>query len=423
MPSYNHAAFVTEAIESVLDQSHGDLEIVITDDGSRDGTPDVIRRLADPRINLEVFEKNQGAAAAMNASIRRSRGEFICMLASDDCFLPGKLERQVKFLRQNPHVAAVFAMPRFIDQRGAPLADSFNGDAFQAPFTRRLRARPDWLRHFFYEGNCLCHPASMVRRSVYDRIGLFDLRLANLLDFDMWVRMCMEHEIRVMPDELTTMRILDHNRNMSAPRRDSNLRALIEYFNILKHYRGLPRAMIGQIFAHEIASAKLDAGAPVGALLGELALLGVNPPHKLFALDTMFEATSDAGDHPRLIELTGAIDVFAIETVRAEPRLLEQLGAARRATGAAREQLGVAREQLGAAREQLGVAREQLGVAHEQVAQLRAALAEAAAAQAAAARARRTPPCARSRPPRARRSSPRRPSPPSSDSPTGSMPP
>ena len=191
-----------------------------------------------------MFEQNRGAAAALNAAIRRARGEFICMLASDDCFLPGKLERQVRFLRENPHVAAVFGMPRFVDQRGAPLAENFNGDVFQAPFTKNLRTRPDWLRHFFYEGNCLCHPASMVRRSVYDRIGLFDPRLANLLDFDMWVRICLEHEIRVMPDELTVMRILDHNRNMSAPRRDSNLRTLIEYFHMLKHYRGLPRAMI-----------------------------------------------------------------------------------------------------------------------------------------------------------------------------------
>jgi glycosyltransferase involved in cell wall biosynthesis len=328
MPSYNHAAYVAEAIRSVLDQSYGDLEIVITDDGSRDGTPEVIRRIDDPRISLEAFDRNQGAAAAMNASIGRSRGEFICMLASDDCFLPGKLEAQVKFLRANPEVAAVFAMPRFIDQRGAPLGDSFNGNVFQVPFAKKLRTRPDWLRHFFYEGNCLCHPASMVRRAVYDRIGLFDRRLANLPDFDMWVRLCMEHEIRVVPDELIAMRILDGNRNMSAPRRDHNLRAVIEYFHILKHYRGLPRAMITQIFAREIVSAKLDAEGPVDVLLGELALLGAHPQHKFFALDSMFEAMRDAGDPTRLIELTGAIDVFAIETVRAAPRLLEQVAEA-----------------------------------------------------------------------------------------------
>ena len=145
----------------------------------------------------------------------------------------------------------------------------------------------------------------------------------------MWVRICREHEIRVMPDELTTMRILDHNRNMSAPRRDSNLRTLIEYFHVLKHYRGLSRAAIRETFAHEIAAAKLDADGPIGSLLAELALLGQHPPHKLFALDTMFEGLPDSGNHPRLIELAGAVDVFAIETVRAEPRLLQQLGEAR----------------------------------------------------------------------------------------------
>ena len=130
MPSYNHAAFVTEAIESVLDQSHGDLELVITDDGSRDGTPDVIRRLADRRIDLEVFEKNQRSGGGDECvDPRASRGEFICMLASDDCFLPGKLERQVKFLRAEPACRGGVRRCRgFIDQRGAPLADSFNGD-------------------------------------------------------------------------------------------------------------------------------------------------------------------------------------------------------------------------------------------------------------------------------------------------------
>ena len=359
IPSYNHAAYVGEAIRSALDQSHGDLEVVVTDDGSRDGTPEVIRRIGDPRIDLEVFGQNRGAAVALNSAIRRARGEFICFLASDDAFLPGKLERQVRFLRENPHVAAVFGMPRFVDQRGAPLAENFNGDVFLAPFTKNLRTRSDWLRHFFYDGNCLCHPASMVRRSVYDRIGLFDPRLGSLLDFDMWVRICLQHEIRIMPDELTVMRILDHNRNMSAPRRDSNLRTLIEYFHVLKHYRGMSRATIREIFGREIAAAKLDADGPIGSLLAELALLGQHPPHQLFALDTMFEAIPEAGDHPRLIELAGAIDVFAIETVRAQPRMRQQRGEARAEAAQLRAAAAGTAAEAAAAREEAVRAQEE----------------------------------------------------------------
>src|SRR4029079_1031142 len=95
IPSYNHEAFVGEAIKSVLDQSYQDFEIVIADDGSKDRTPEIIRRFADPRISLEVFQENRAAAAAANSAIGRSHGEFLCYLSSDDLFLPGKLEKQV----------------------------------------------------------------------------------------------------------------------------------------------------------------------------------------------------------------------------------------------------------------------------------------------------------------------------------------
>src|SRR6478609_6490095 len=93
IPAYNHAAFIREAVQSVLDQSLTDLQILITDDGSSDGTPDVVRLFRDPRIELEIFESNRGAALALNSAIRRARGEFVCMLASDDYFLPGKLDK------------------------------------------------------------------------------------------------------------------------------------------------------------------------------------------------------------------------------------------------------------------------------------------------------------------------------------------
>src|SRR5215470_442947 len=100
--SYNHDAYVGETIQSVLDQSFQDFEIVVTDDGSTDGTPDVIRQFADPRIHMQVFEKNRGISIAMNETIARARGEFIAILNSDDFALPGRLERQVALLSAKP---------------------------------------------------------------------------------------------------------------------------------------------------------------------------------------------------------------------------------------------------------------------------------------------------------------------------------
>ena len=109
--SYNHAAFIGETIRSVLDQSVQDFEIVVTDDGSSDGTPDVVRGFADPRIHLEVFPRNRGISQAMNATIARARGTYVAILNSDDFALPGRLARQTAFLEAHSDVAAVFGLP------------------------------------------------------------------------------------------------------------------------------------------------------------------------------------------------------------------------------------------------------------------------------------------------------------------------
>jgi len=313
IPSYNHEPFVGESVKSILDQTYPNFEIVMTDDGSRDGTPDVVRGFRDPRIEIEVFPENRGAAVALNSAIRRSRGEFLCMLSSDDFFLPGKLEKQVAFLTANPGIAAVFGMPRFIDERGEFLpGGGFMGDIFQSPFKENLQSRQDWLRYFFFRGNCLCHPTVMVRRSAYDDVGLFNPRLANLPDLDMWVRLCVEHDIHVMSDELIAMRVLENNRNMSAPRRDAILRHHIEYYNILKHYRRLPRCLIVEVFARDIDSKNGIAEIAGTTLLAQLSLSGQQPAHKLLAIDILFEQAVD-GDYRLLHDVTGSLDVFGID--------------------------------------------------------------------------------------------------------------
>lgn len=316
MPSYNHAAFVGEAIQSILDQSFKDFEIIVTDDGSRDGTPDIIRKFLDPRIKLEVFPENRGGVVAGNSAIRRSSGEYIARLNSDDFFLPDKLEKQVAFLEANPDIAAVFGMPRLIDERGKPLADGYR--EFKFPFPHLSPSREEWLRHFFFYGNCLCFPTVMIRRSILDEVGLLDPRFANLPDLDMWVRLCMKHDIHVMQSELTAFRKLDNNLNMSGLRLDSVLRATFEYLQILKHYRRLDPGVACKIFAEDLAKWSIDTNRRFGIWLGELALRSetdarypTSLPHMLFALDTMFETSATAEDEcHRLIELTGKVDPF-----------------------------------------------------------------------------------------------------------------
>lgn len=313
IPSYDHAAFVGAAVRSALDQSFGDLEVVVTDDGSTDGTPDVVRRFDDPRVRLNVLPDNRGAAIAINDTIERARGEFLCMLSSDDFFLPGKIEKEVRFLRENPGIAAVFGLPKLVDESGAPYASEPGPFAvFGAPFRENLTTRADWLRRFFFKGNCLCHPTAMVRRSVFDAIGRFDPRLANLPDFDLWVRLCARFDIHVMREELTAMRIRDGMRNMSAPRDDTRRRVAIEEYLALRHYREVPDALLRETFAAEIAAHPAWGALPPNLLLVEVCRLVGRPAHWLLAFDALSDEAERDGDYRRLIDFTGSVDLFGV---------------------------------------------------------------------------------------------------------------
>lgn len=313
MKAYQHEAYVGQAIRSVLEQSFEDLELVVTDDGSTDGTPDVIAGFTDERVRFERLPVNRGIAAAMNATVRRTRGEFVAILNSDDFALPGRLERQVAFLREHPDIAAVFGVPLQVGESGDPVDEL--GSLFAIPFAEPNVSRHAWLRHFFLHGNCLCAPSAMIRRSALVSIGPDDVRLAHLVDLDRWVRLLERHEIRVVDEPLTAFRVRANAANAGALRTDTRLRDAFESFEIFKRYRGFDRELLGAIFAEDVARAAIDPKLPGAALLAEVALTGRNAWHPLFALDTLFGA---GREFRRLRELTATIDPFHIlNTVRA----------------------------------------------------------------------------------------------------------
>jgi glycosyltransferase involved in cell wall biosynthesis len=247
MASYNHAAFVRQSVESALSQSFAEFELVITDDGSRDGTAAVLREFADPRIHLQVFPENRGAVDALNDAITRSCGEYVAVLNSDDYFLPEKLARQVAYLDTNPGVGAVFGIPKIVDEAGRELDESEH--IFARIFTKQNRTRVDWLRHFFESGNCLCHPTLMMRRRSYDEVGLYDPLLMNLPDFEMWIRICRRFDIHVMAEPVTAFRVLACERNTSAPSPPNLARTAWETIGVLRHYLALPDAELREIVA------------------------------------------------------------------------------------------------------------------------------------------------------------------------------
>jgi hypothetical protein len=329
MASYNHAAFVQQAVESALTQSFTDLEVVITDDGSRDGTADVIRRMADPRISLEVLADNQGACVAVNRALGRVRGEYVAVLNSDDYFLPGKLARQAAFLDAHPEIGAVFGQPQFVDERGRPFANPSH--AFPKIYSEQNYSRREWLKRFFYFGNSLCHPTVLIRKSCYERVGKFDPLLMQLPDLDFWVRLCREYEIHILPEPLTAFRILDREQNTSAPSKERLARSAWETCTILGHYAALPEAELRAIFPAVMAAE--PGRSPKISLALEAIHVG-KPGYAAFGLNLLRECMQQApGIFPpeKYFQLVGAADPLSAEFFGKEYQLLKKSGGVARA--------------------------------------------------------------------------------------------
>lgn len=297
--SYNHQDYVQECLQSVLSQDFQDFEIVVTDDGSSDHTVANIRAIKDKRIHLKALAQNSGACVALNDAVLRSRGKFVAVLNSDDYFLPGKLSRQVAFMQSNPDVGAVFGLPSFVNERGQVFEDPSHRD--RDAFRCERKNRHQWLRHFFDEGNALCHPTALVRRELYQQLGLYDPRLAQVPDLDMWIRVAARTQIEVLPTALTAFRVRDGLMNASAGRPEVIVRDAWERAHVLRHYLAMPASELIKVFPEFAPSAE-----PLAVQLAKYALGRPYPFFHRFALDAWFASLPSAHPPKSMLQLQAA---------------------------------------------------------------------------------------------------------------------
>lgn len=322
IPSYNHEKFVAEAIQSVLNQTYPDFEIVITDDGSADNTVNIIKQFTDPRIRLFCFPKNRGAAVAANNCLRESRGELIAMLSSDDVFAVDKLAKQVNFLQEHAEVGAVFSYAQIIDEYGDDFAQE--NHFYKQIFIQNNRNRFEWLNHFFFKGNCLCHPSALIRKKCYEDVGKYDERFAQLPDFDFWIRLCMKYEIYIMPEELIKFRIRDNEANASGNKPEARIRHEIEQKQILHNYFSPEiRRDFSEIFPEAgLEINNEDDAESIDLQIAILAIKAGTPTHQCLGIDKLYDLLNSKNNYneklkiksdfevTNLIKITGQYDIF-----------------------------------------------------------------------------------------------------------------
>lgn len=234
IPCYNHAEFVSKAIQSVIMQDYKEFELIIADDFSKDNSVEVIDTFVDPRIKKFFLKENLGPTEILKFLIQHSNGEYIALLNSDDTWCQGKLKKQVEVLDNSPEIAACFTWADFINEDSAPYVG--DGSIDLNTFVENNRSQSDWLHRFYYQGNCICHPSMMIRKKIYSETGYYNDALRQLPDFDFWVRLILKYPIHILDEIYVHHRRLGSDTHNTSEMNKPNINRMIyEFLNITKY--------------------------------------------------------------------------------------------------------------------------------------------------------------------------------------------
>ena len=208
MPVYNAVPYLEEAIRSILTQSWEDFEFVIIDNGSSDGSSEVIKSFTDSRIRVITNPVNIGPPPALNQALRLARGKYVARMDADDVALPERLEKQWKFLEDHPNCAALGTQVVFINATGRKM------------YTPWCPTMADAIRWRLLFTSPLAHTSVMMRSGVVLSLGGYMETLRHAADYDLWFRLLAQgYDIANLPDVLAHVRVHGQSDGMST--RDS----------------------------------------------------------------------------------------------------------------------------------------------------------------------------------------------------------
>jgi len=205
--SYNHEAYIEECILSIVNQTYKNLELIVIDDGSTDRSREILERLQEQYGFVLVFQENQGVAKTLNKAIRQyAHGKYITGSASDDFLMQDKIERQVRFLEENPEYDLVFGKVYMVDEKSQIIKDleifePFDDTVKDIPFSTLI------------ENNRIPAPSIVMRREIFIKTGGYDDNTI-IEDFDLWLKIAYYGKIAYMNDYFAYYRW--HWKNASA---------------------------------------------------------------------------------------------------------------------------------------------------------------------------------------------------------------
>jgi len=225
-PSFNQGKFLEETILSVLDQDYGNIEYIIIDGGSSDGSVDIIRKYAD-RLAFWVSEKDRGQTHALIKGFAKAKGKYLGWICSDDVLEPSMISISVDYHKRHPEVGCTHGDRIRIDAKGNIYS---------------LQRYPEFRDWFLRYGFGLPQETTLMKRSAFEAAGGLNPALHMAMDFDLWCRMAKQAPIRHIPAVLGRFRAHDTNKSTQFSKEASGL-STGSYFD---EYMGVYRQHFGR---------------------------------------------------------------------------------------------------------------------------------------------------------------------------------
>lgn len=188
---YNRAEYVLESVNSILDQTYKNLEIILVDDGSTDNTYDLFKEFDDNRIKL-IKQQNQGFTKSIIDAIKLSKGEVVAIHGSGDISLPNRIEEQVKIIERKENIGIVGCYVENIDKESG----------VSNLYIPRTPNGNQTFTDLLIDGNIFTHGEVMFKKEIYNKVGGYRSFFKYTQDYDLWMRMSLKTDYFIIPKKL-----------------------------------------------------------------------------------------------------------------------------------------------------------------------------------------------------------------------------
>lgn len=246
--SYNHEKYISRAIDSVVNQTYGNVEIIVVDNNSTDNSVAIIKEY-EKKGSIRFFELSQNTypSHGTNFGLKKANGELICLLSGDDSYEADKLQIQSDYMQAHK-IDTLFTWVNIIDDND----NVIDFECLESIFNKK-HTPLSIKENFIKDGNMLCALSGMFVRRIFDDYGYFDERLLQLQDYDYWLRIIKHESIHVLPQKLTNYRVRNDGKNLSLDKSKSRyLRNEFENFIVDRHVLDFNNECLSTILGCEV---------------------------------------------------------------------------------------------------------------------------------------------------------------------------